>query len=116
MNLIAIILDGHLSLALEDTHDDLPPPTDARSSSVDLLPYSPHIKLPKLLLKKFSGELTRWMTFWNTFKSAVHKNPVLTNIDKFSYLNLLLESTASETLPGLTLTSSNYNGEVATLK
>ena len=39
-----------------------------------------------------------------------------TNIDKFSYLILLLESTAAEAIAGLKLTSANYEEAVATLK
>ena len=89
-------VDGDLSRATEDTRDDLPPPTDARSSLADLLPYSPHVKLPKVLLQRFNGKLTRWMTFWDT-ESAFH-NPALTNIDMFRYMNSLLESTASDAI------------------
>ena len=53
------------------------------------------VKLPKLSLKKFEGDLTKWMTFWDTFKSSVHNNPSLSKIDKFNYLNSLLESAAA---------------------
>ena len=35
----------------------------------------PSVKLPKLSLKKFSGDITTWSTFWDTFESAIHKNP-----------------------------------------
>ena len=98
----------------EERHVD--PLLDPESTRAGLLPYSPHVKLPKLSLKKFNGDLTRWTTFWDTFESAVHQNPALTNIDKFSYLNSLLESTASEAVAGLTLTSANYDEAVATLK
>ena len=76
----------------------------------------PHIKLSKLSLKKFDGELTKWTTFWDTFESAVHRNPVLSDIDKFNYLTSLLESAASEAIAGLTLTAANYDEAVATLK
>ena len=81
-----------------------------------LLPGSPHVKLPKLSLKKFSGDLTKLTIFWDTFQSSVHQNPTLTSIDKFSYLNSLLESTAAEVVAGLTLTSANYDEAVSTLK
>ena len=67
-------------------------------------------------LKKLSGDLTKWTTFWDTFELAVHQNPTLTSIDKFSYLNSLLESTAAEAVAGLTLTSANYDEAVSTLK
>ena len=42
-----------------------------------------HVKLPKLSLKKFGGDLTKWMTFWDTFESSVHNNPS-SKIDKFN--------------------------------
>ena len=76
---------------------------------------SSYVKLPKLSLKKFNGDLTRWTTFWDIFEAAVHRNPALTNIDKFSYLTSSLESTAAEAIAGLKLTSANYNEAVATL-
>ena len=64
-------------------------------------------KPPILSLKGFNGDPTKWVTFWDTFESAVHDNAALTNIDKFSYLTFLLESTASEVVAGLMLTSAN---------
>ncbi len=85
-----------------------PPPLDGSGT--------PHVKLPKLSLKKFGGDITKWTTFWDIYESAVHRNSTLTNIDKFSYLNSLLESTAAEAVAGLTLTSANYDEAVSTLK
>ena len=52
--------------------------------------YKP--KLPKLSLAKFKGEVTRWNTFWDSFESAIHNN--ISKIDKFNYLNSLLEGIA----------------------
>ena len=92
------------------------PPTDLGHTPTERLIRSPHVKLPKLSLKKFGGDLTKWTTFWDTFESAVHNNPTLTSIDKFNYLNSLLESVASEAISGLTLTSPNYEEAIATLK
>ena len=74
------------------------------------------VKLPKLSSKKFGGDLTKWITFWDIFESSVHNNSSLSKIDKFNYLNSLLESTAVESISGLTLTSVNYDEVVATLK
>ena len=45
-----------------------------------------HMKLPKLSIKKFGGDLTKWTTSWDTFDAAVHSNPHLSNIEKFNYL------------------------------
>ena len=77
---------------------------------------NPHVRLPKLTIKKFNGDLTKWVTFWDTFNSSIHTNPTLSNVDKFSYLTSLLESTAAESIAGLSLTSSNYDEAIATLK
>ena len=34
-------------------------------------------KLPKLQLKKFSGKVSVWQEFWDSFKSAIHENKEL---------------------------------------
>ena len=44
------------------------------------------VKLPKLVLRPFSGDITAWTTFWESYESAVHNNRDLTDIDKFNYL------------------------------
>ena len=44
------------------------------------------MKLPKLNMRKFDGNLTKWSTFWDSFASSVHKNPSHSSIDKFNYL------------------------------
>ena len=61
-------------------------------------PKAARTKLPKLTLRRFKGEVTQFRTFWDTFESAVHCNPGLTNVDKFSYLVSLLEGSASHTI------------------
>ena len=76
----------------------------------------PHVKLPKLSMKKFNGDLTKWTTFWDSFSSSIDANPALSGIDKFNYLISLLESTAAEAIAGLTPTDANYEEAVATLK
>ena len=88
----------------------LTPPT------TDPSPATPHVKLPKLSIRKFGGDLTKWVTFWDCFDFAIHRNPSLSNVDKFNYLNSYLESTAAESVAGLTLTSANYEEAVSTLK
>ena len=92
-----------------------PPPTDP-GGATPLSSITPRVKLPKLSIKKFNGDLTKWVTFWDSFDSSIHSNPSLSNVDKFNYLNSFLESTAAESIAGLTLTSANYEEAVATLK
>ena len=73
-------------------------------------------KLPKLVLPKFRGEVTNWRSFWNSFNSAVHVNPGLSKIDKFNYLNSLLEGNAKRAIQGLTLSDANYDSAIEILQ
>ena len=73
-------------------------------------------KLPKLVLPKFKGDITSYRTFWDSFESAVHKNPELSNIDKFNYLNSLLEGRALRAVQGLTVSEDNYQAAIDILQ
>ena len=74
-----------------------------------------HAKLPRLTLKSFFGDPGQWLTFWDSFRSAVHENPELNNIDKFNYLKSLLSGSAAATIAGLPLTSDNYGAAIELL-
>ena len=78
--------------------------------------HAPKVKLLKLTLKKFNGDLTKWTTFWDSYESLIHHNSQLSDIDKFIYLNSLLEGPASESISGLRLTAANYNEAVSILR
>ena len=43
-------------------------------------------KLPKIVLPKFGSEITEFRGFWDRFESAVHNNPSLSTVDKFTYV------------------------------
>ena len=40
---------------------------------------------PKLELKGFGGDSTTWMSFWDSFSSAVDQNERLSEVDKFNH-------------------------------
>ena len=61
-------------------------------------------------------ELTKWSTFWDTFEATIHNNPALAPVQKFTYLQSLLELSAAETISGLALTAANYVEAISTLK
>ncbi len=73
-------------------------------------------RLPKLILPKYKGEVTKWHSFWDSFKAAVHENATLSAIEKFNYLISLLEGTASRAIQGLTLTEANYQSAIEILQ
>lgn len=90
-----------------------------RANLVDSAASSPgktQVKLPKLELKKFNGDHSKWISFWDTFEASVDKNDNLSPIDKFNYLISLLERSAAEAISGLTLTASNYDEAIEILK
>ena len=77
---------------------------------------SSRVRLPKLQLRSFGGDLTKWTSFWESFESAVHNNEDLSEVEKFNYLTSLLERSAREAISGLALTAANCSEAVDTLK
>ena len=55
---------------------------EARNSSKPV-----KVKLPKLVIKKFNGNILEWQFFWDQFSSAIHQKDYISDIDKFNYLN-----------------------------
>ena len=45
------------------------------------------LKLPKIELRKFGGDIKDWLPFWSTFKK-IHEDASLSREDKFQYLVL----------------------------
>lgn len=65
------------------------------------------VKLPRLELPKYSGELTEWQSFWDRFEALVDQSE-LPDISKFSYLQSVLQGEARSVIQGLALSSANY--------
>ena len=85
------------------------PPSASLADSSASTPRKTQVKLTKLELKKFDGDHSKWISFWDTFEASVHKNESLSAIDKFNYLISRLKRSAAEAISGLTLTASNYD-------
>ena len=73
-------------------------------------------KLPKLSLKKYDGTLMTWSPFWDTYKTAIRSNHSLSSVEKFTYLQTLLEGKAKEAISGLSLTDANYTAAIGILE
>ncbi|XP_068227700.1 uncharacterized protein [Palaemon carinicauda] len=56
-----------------------------------------NVKLPKLELPKFSGEVTQWQSFWDQYNSHIDATDIPV-ISKFTYLLSLLEGYARNPL------------------
>ena len=69
-----------------------------------------------MTLPRFSGEVTKFRAFWDSFEGAVDKNPSLSVVDKFNYLNALLKGSAARSIQGLSLSEVNYTAATEILK
>ena len=57
--------------------------------------------------------MAKFRAFWDSFESAVDKNPSLSAVDKFNYLNALLEGSAARSI---LLSEVNYTAAKEILK
>ncbi|XP_061709729.1 uncharacterized protein LOC133519692 [Cydia pomonella] len=73
------------------------------------------VKLPRIELLKFDGDILKWTEFWDRFTANVHSQN-LDDVEKLAYLISLLEKEAKEAVQGLTMTNANYQVAIDTLK
>ena len=74
------------------------------------------VKLPKLELPKFDGDIINWRGFWDQFQVAIHENETIAEIDKFTYLKSFLSNSALSAISGLSLNSANYKEAIDILQ
>lgn len=75
----------------------------------------PNIRLPKIALPFFSGNVLEWVEFFECFLASVNDTD-LTDIEKFAYLRGQLSGDALSTISGLSLTNNNYKVALSLLK
>lgn len=66
------------------------------------------VRLPKLEIVKYGGDIRLWPGFWGQFNSAIHQKEYLSDIDKFKYLKRYLIGRAAVAIEELPLTTENY--------
>ncbi|GFR29655.1 integrase catalytic domain-containing protein [Trichonephila clavata] len=75
------------------------------------------IKVPKYYITRFYGDdASKWLTFWNSFETAVHNNESLNKVDKFNYLKAHLGGSALNTVEGFPISAKAYDEAVKLLK
>jgi len=90
--IVAKVID--CKLKIEKSPVEPPPAVPPSSPAIVAPPVPPaKVRLPKLTLPKFKGDIKNWISFWDLFQSAVHNNDSIPKVDKFNYLNSLLEGT-----------------------
>lgn len=90
--------------------------SSSNSQSVKYKSSETGVKLPKIVIKEFSGDATEWKSFLDHFTAAVDSKDSLTNIEKFTYLKGLLKGTALQAIEGFPLTNQNYVEAMLVLK
>ena len=103
--------DFHLSLKEKFSPHATPQAdhnTSLRSSSSTSSQRS-RVKLPRLTIPPFSGDLLKWQTFIDGFEAAVNNDDTLDDVQKFQYLQSNLRGEAAKTIEGLSLTNENYS-------
>ena len=76
----------------------------------------PQVKLEKLSLPCFDGDILSFQSFWETFDSRVNSNCSLNDIDKFDYLLSRCKGQAADALAAIPRTASGYDLAVKTLQ
>ena len=73
------------------------------------------LKLPKINLPVFDGNILYWQEFWDVVNSSVHEQEV-PNVTKFVYLKGSLHGTAAAVIGSISITSDNYDIDIELLK
>ncbi|XP_006816676.1 uncharacterized protein LOC100368473 [Saccoglossus kowalevskii] len=73
------------------------------------------VNLPKIELPTFSGNVLEWITFYDTYRSTIHDDKTLGDIQRFAYLKGVLRGEALLLISSLPLTEVNYAQALALL-
>ncbi|XP_038106487.1 uncharacterized protein LOC119766160 [Culex quinquefasciatus] len=75
-----------------------------------------HVKLPDINLPIYTGELSEWIVFRDTYRSLIHNNAQLSDFDKFTYLRSSLLGEALLEIAGIDVSAVNYDVAWTTLE
>lgn len=74
----------------------------------DREPRKVFVKLPDIALPKFSGNYSEWTNYKDLFKSLIHNNESLDDVQKLHYLKGSLTGDAEALVKTITITADNY--------
>lgn len=102
---------------LTEKGNELPPAMPLQTTAVSTQESIRTMKLPKIELRKFGGEIKDWLSFWSTFKK-IHNDARLTREDKFHYLlqSTIEGSRAFEVVNSFPPVAENYEKAIQSLK
>ena len=75
------------------------------------------VRLPKLDVPTFDGDVLHWAQFWEQFKISIHDRSQLSDSEKLVYLQQAVKSgSAKAVIEGLSRTGENYKEAIDCLK
>ena len=75
------------------------------------------VKLPKLDVPTFDGQVVNWRSFWEQFEVSVNSQTVLSDSEKLVYLkHALKDGSANKVIEGLSRTGDHYQEAIELLK
>jgi len=98
------------SCALKELKDQLCVASSTQPSS-----QSSEIRLPRLALPSFSGDIQQWSSFRDIFQSTVKNNVSISNALKLVHLKSALSGEASRLIQSIPLTNDNFDNAWAQL-
>ena len=66
------------------------------------------VRLPRMTIAKFSGDVLKCQTSYESFATAIHNKPNISNVQKFNNLVGYLEGQAKRRVEGFNITNENY--------
>ena len=93
------------------------PPTTAVMPLSNPSTETKMVKLPKLDIPTFSGNILQWLTFWEQFSVAIHDRVDITKPQKMAYLRQALKhGSARNMVEGLSRTGEQYDEAIECLE
>ncbi len=80
-------------------------------------PESRAVKLPKIDIPTFNGNILSWMTFWEQYSIAIHGRSDISDAQKLVYLrHSVKEGSAKAVIEGLSRTGDQYGEAIESLR
>nr|CAH7765846.1 unnamed protein product [Callosobruchus chinensis] len=67
------------------------------------------VKLPTINLPNFDGTLENWLEFRDIYESLIHKNQLISEVQRFHYLRSSLTEEPAQLIKGVNFSSDNYS-------
>lgn len=75
------------------------------------------VKLPKLSVPTFDGDVVNWKSFWEQFTVSIHDKPKLSSAEKLAYLkHAVKDGSARQVIEGLSASGDHYAEAVDCLR